>query len=77
MKRTKMKLTSLIMITSITIAATGLLPAYLTFVAGAMAMVLPNCVDIEQVYSSVEVKIFVWIAGVIPMGLYMERTGED
>lgn len=77
MKRTKMKLASLIMITSIIIAATGLLPAYLAFVAGAMAMILTKCVDIEQAYSSIEVRIFVMIAGVIPMGLAMERTGVD
>ena len=77
MKRNKMKLASFIMVTSITIAATGLLPAYLAFVAGAVAMVLSRCVDIEQAYSSIEVRIFVMIAGVIPLGLAMERTGVD
>ncbi|HXH75868.1 MAG TPA: SLC13 family permease [Bacteriovoracaceae bacterium] len=76
-KRNKSKLASFIMLASITTAATGLLPAYLAFVAGAMAMILTKCVDIEQAYSSIEVKIFVMIAGVIPMGLAMERTGVD
>jgi di/tricarboxylate transporter len=77
MKRSKSKIASLIMIASIALAATGVLPAYLAFVAGAISMILTKCVDIEQAYASVEVKIFVMIAGVIPLGLAMERTGVD
>ncbi|MBA2404057.1 MAG: SLC13 family permease [Bdellovibrionales bacterium] len=76
-KRSKSKIASFIMLASITIAATGVLPAYLAFVAGAVAMILTKCVDIELAYSSVEVKIFVMIAGVIPLGVAMEKTGVD
>lgn len=77
MKRSKSKLASFIMLTSITLAALGILPAYLAFVLGATAMVLTRCVDIEQAYASIETKIFVMIAGVIPLGIAMERTGVD
>jgi di/tricarboxylate transporter len=77
MKRSKNKIATLIMFTAITIAATGVLPAYLAFVAGAVAMVLTKCVDIEQAYNSIETKIFVMIAGVIPLGIAMEKTGVD
>ncbi len=76
-RRNKSKLASLIMLTSISLAATGILPAYLAFMTGAMAMILTKCVDIEKAYESVEVKIFVMIAGVIPLGIAMERTGVD
>lgn len=76
-KRSKNKISATIMLASIVVAATGLLPAYLAFVAGAVGMVLTKCVDIEQAYASVEVKIFVMIAGVIPLGMAMERTGVD
>lgn len=77
MRRSKSKVATLIMVTSIAIAATGTLPAYLAFVAGAVAMVLTKCVDIEQAYNSIETKIFVMIAGVIPLGIAMEKTGVD
>jgi di/tricarboxylate transporter len=40
-------------------------------------MVLTNCINLEQAYESIETKIFVMIAGVIPLGLAMERTGVD
>lgn len=76
-KRSKSKVSSFIMLASIVIAATGILPAYLAFVAGAVSMILTKCVDIEQAYSSIEVKIFVMIAGVIPLGFAMEKTGVD
>jgi di/tricarboxylate transporter len=76
-KRTKAKVASLIMLISIALAATGVLPAYLAFVTGAVAMILTRCVDVEQALASVELKIFIMIAGVIPLGIAMEKTGVD
>lgn len=75
--RMKMKLASLIMGLSVLTAAMGWLPAYVAFVAGAAAMVLTKCVNIDQAYEAIETKIFVLIAGVIPLGLAMEQTGVD
>lgn len=77
MKRNKSKVAAAIMLVSIAIAATGTLPPHLAFVTGALMMVLTKCVDLEQAYDSIETKIFVMIAGVIPLGLAMERTGVD
>lgn len=76
-KRNKSKLAAFIMLASIGVSASGLLPAHLVFVAGALLMVLTKCLDLEQAYGSIETKIFVMIAGVIPLGLAMERTGVD
>lgn len=77
MKRRKSTIASLIMLTAIGVAASGILPAYIAFVTGAVAMVLTKCVNVEQAYSSIETKIFVMIAGVIPLGVAMEKTGVD
>jgi di/tricarboxylate transporter len=76
-KRSRNKIAALIMLASIALAATGVLPAYLAFVAGAVGMILTKCVDVEQAYASIELKIFVMIAGVIPLGMAMEHTGVD
>jgi di/tricarboxylate transporter len=76
-KRNKSKVASLIMLASIAAAAFGVLPAHLAFVMGALLMVLTNCINLEQAYGSVETKIFVMIAGVIPLGIAMEKTGVD
>ena len=64
-----------IMSASIIAAATEVLPAQIAFLAGAVAMVLTRCVDIEDAYRNVEVRIFVMIAGVIPLGVAMQKTG--
>ena len=56
-------------------AATEWLPAPLAFLLGAVAMVASGCVDINQAYRGIDVRIFVMIAGVIPLGIAMEQTG--
>lgn len=76
-KRTRSKLAAVIMLTSIVIAAASLLPPHLAFVTGAVFMVLTGCVTLDQAYDSIETKIYIMIAGVIPLGLAMERTGFD
>lgn len=76
-KRIKMEVAAGIMGISIVAAAVGWLPAYVSFVAGAVAMILTRCVSVTQAYESIETKIFVMIAGVIPLGIAMEKTGVD
>src|SRR5690606_9867376 len=56
-------------------AATEWLPAPLAFLMGAVAMVATGCVDIQRAYREIDVRIFVMIAGVIPLGIAMEQTG--
>ncbi len=56
-------------------AATGTVPAQMAFLAGAVALVVTGCVSVEQAYREIDVRIFVMIAGVIPLGLAMEQTG--
>ncbi len=56
-------------------AATGLLPVQLAFLAGAVAMVLSRCLSVEQAYRGIDTRIYVMIAGVIPLGAAMEQTG--
>lgn len=74
-KRIKAKVAGFIMLASIIAAATEVLAPHIAFSVGAVAMVLSKCVNLKQAYHSVEVKIFVMIAGVIPLGLAMEKTG--
>ena len=64
-----------IMFATVAAAATELLPPQIAFLAGAVAMVLFRCVGIEQAYQQIDVRIFVMIAGVIPLGIAMEQTG--
>ena len=64
-----------IMAAAIAAAATEVLPAQIAFLAGAVAMVLTRCVDIDSAYRNIDVRSFVMIAGVIPLGVAMQNTG--
>jgi di/tricarboxylate transporter len=73
--RSRAPLALMIMAASVAAAATELLTPQIAFLAGAVAMVLTRCVGVEQAYREIDVRIFVMIAGVIPLGIAMERTG--
>lgn len=76
-RRMKMRLSAAIMIGSIVCAAAGWLPPHVAFVTGALVMILSRCLSVDQGYEAVETKIFVMIAGVIPLGIAMEKVGVD
>jgi di/tricarboxylate transporter len=64
-----------IMIGAIAIASFSHLPLEVVMVAGAVAMVLFGCITVNQAYQAIDTRIFVFIAGAIPLGLAMEKTG--
>lgn len=74
-RRIRAPLALLILAVTIVAAATEWLPASLAFLFGAVAMVATRCVNVEQAYRGIDVRIYVMIAGVIPLGIAMEQTG--
>lgn len=74
-RRVRAPLALAVLLGTVLLAGTELLPAPLAFLLGAVAMVATRCVDIEQAYRAIDVRIFVMIAGVIPLGIAMEQTG--
>lgn len=76
-RRIKARLAMTIMAVAVISAAMGWVEPFISFVAGAVAMVLTNCLSVEDAYQSIETKIFIMIAGVIPLGIAMEKTGVD
>lgn len=73
--RDRAPLAGLIMVASILAATFSVLPVEITFVAGAALMVLTGCLTLRQAYQSIDTRIFVFVAGIIPLGLAMEKTG--
>ena len=67
--------TLLIVAAVVVAAASGIVPAQMAFLGGAVALVLTGCVSVDHAYREIDVRIYVMIAGVIPLGLGMERTG--
>lgn len=74
-RRLRAPLALAILAATILAAATEWLSAPLAFLLGAVAMVVTRCIDISHAYRGIDVRIFVMIAGVIPLGIAMEQTG--
>jgi di/tricarboxylate transporter len=64
-----------IIVAVVGLASSGLVAAPIAFLAGAVAVVATGCVAISRAYREIDVRIYVMIAGVIPLGLAMEKTG--
>ena len=75
--RRKAPLAGVIMLASILAAAFNLLTIEMAALAGAVAVVLTKCITIRQAYRAVDERIYVFIAGAIPLGEAMRKTGTS
>ncbi|HEY3111947.1 MAG TPA: SLC13 family permease [Chloroflexota bacterium] len=73
----KAPLAGAIMLATIAAAALNVLPLTIATIAGAIAVVLTGCISPRQAYSAIDARIFVFIAGAIPLGAAMEKTGAS
>jgi di/tricarboxylate transporter len=64
-----------IMLLTILASALNLIPVVVALLAGAAAMLLSRCISTRQAYQSIDTRIYVFIAGAIPLGLAMEKSG--
>ena len=74
-RRLRAPLALTILAATVLATVAGWLSAPLAFLFGAVAMVVTRCIDVKQAYRGIDVRIFVMIAGVIPLGIAMEQTG--
>ncbi len=72
--RRKGPLAAAIMLATI-VAATLNVPLELATVGGAVAMVLAGCLRASRAYRSIDPRIYVFIAGAIPLGTAMKKSG--
>jgi di/tricarboxylate transporter len=63
------------MILSVLAAAFKILPVEIALLTGMAAMILTKCISLQQAYQSIDTRIYVFIAGAIPLGLAMQETG--
>ncbi|MBK8906005.1 MAG: SLC13 family permease [Anaerolineaceae bacterium] len=75
--RHKAPLAGLIMLVSVLLTAFNILSVEIALLAGAIAMVLCGCLTAQRAYRAIDTRIFVFIAGAIPLGLAMEKTGTS
>lgn len=56
-------------------AALNIVPIVVSAAAGVIAMILTKCLSTEEAYNAVNWKVIMLLAGVIPLGIAMEKTG--
>lgn len=71
----KARLAGIIMLATTALAAINIIPIEITLMTGALIMILSGCISTTQAYQSLDSRIYVFIAGAIPLGLAMQETG--
>ena len=66
---------SLIMLVSVAVAATGLLPASVAFMAGALLTLLLRALPLRQLYTAVDWPVIVLLGALFPLANAMQSTG--
>lgn len=56
-------------------AAAGVAPIVVTAVVGAVLMILAGCLSLDEAYQSIEWKVIFLLAGILPLGVALERSG--
>lgn len=71
----KAPIAALIAVTTIVVAALRLIPVEIAMLAAAVTIVLSGCISLKQAYRAIDTRIYLFIAGAIPLGLAMQQTG--
>jgi di/tricarboxylate transporter len=75
LRRSKMPAALAILGGVVLASATGMAPIPIAALAGVVAMVLTGCLKPGEVYAAVDWNVVFLLAGVIPLGIALERTG--
>jgi di/tricarboxylate transporter len=69
------RLTVLITALALLLSAIGVVPTAEAMLAGAAALVLTGCMNMEEAYHAIEWRVVVLIAGMLPIGTALVTTG--
>jgi di/tricarboxylate transporter len=64
-----------IMAAAIAVAALGWLPIVASAILGGIALVATRCLDNDQAYQAIDWRVIVLLAGVLPLGIAMQKSG--
>ena len=73
----KMPVAAGLMLAVIGTALAGLAPIEIAAIAGAALMVFTRCLSMDDAYRAIDWRVIFLIAGLLPLGLAMQRTGAS
>ena len=75
LRREKTPVAAGILLAVVGTAAAGLLPIYVAALGGVVLMVATGCLRTTEAYEAVNWNVVLLLAGIIPLGVAMDRTG--
>ncbi len=75
--RRKAPLAGGIMLATVIAAAFNFMTIEMAALVGAVAMVLTGCITPRQAYRAIDARIYIFIAGAVPLGLAMQKSGAS
>lgn len=76
-KKHKLALSVAILLGVIILSVTNVLPIVISAWIGVVVMVLTKCITLKRAYYNVEWKVIFLLAGIIPLGTALNKTGAD
>jgi len=66
-----------VMASVVLVSAMGWVPITIAAILGAVAMVMAGCVDVDTVYESIDWRVLLLMAGLLPLGIAMSSSGAS
>lgn len=63
------------MVAVIGVVAAGILPIVTAAILGCVVLVMLRCIDHEDIYETVDWRVIIMLAGVLPLGIAMQKSG--
>jgi di/tricarboxylate transporter len=74
-RRSKLIPAALILVGVVALAALNILPIVVSAIAGCVLLVLTGCITLDEAYKAIEWRIIFLLAGVLTLGVALEKTG--
>jgi di/tricarboxylate transporter len=75
LRRAKIPLALGIIAAVVALATFNVMPILVSSIVGCIALVVTRCLTLEDAYAAIDWKVIFLLAGILPLGLAMERSG--
>jgi len=75
LRRNRAILALAVVLAVVALTTLNVMPIMLAAILGAVAMVVTQCLNIEEAYKAIDWKIIFLLAGVLPLGLALQQSG--
>lgn len=75
LRRAKIPIALAVIVAVVALAAFNVMPILVSSIVGCIALVVTRCLTLEEAYGAIDWKVIFLLAGVLPLGMAMEKSG--